>query len=70
MRAIGLWWSLKELGARGYCFALPRTNDFHCVGPNAKGLSWDKAGYLGSLAAAEVISHFGARPEKTIQLED
>jgi sugar/nucleoside kinase (ribokinase family) len=36
----------------------------------AKGLSWDKAGYLGSLAAAEVISHFGARPEKTIQLED
>ena len=35
----------------------------------AKGLSWDKAGYLGSLAAAEVISHFGARPEKVIELE-
>jgi len=34
----------------------------------AKGLSWAEAGYLGSLAAAEVISHFGARPERAIEM--
>lgn len=32
----------------------------------AMGLGWEDAGYLGSLAAAEVISHFGARPETPI----
>ena len=32
----------------------------------AMGLDWADAGRLGSLAAAEVISHFGARPEKQI----
>lgn len=32
----------------------------------AMGLSWADAGYLGSKAAAEVISHYGARPEKSI----
>ncbi len=32
----------------------------------AMGLSWADAGYLGSKAAAEVISHYGARPEKAI----
>jgi len=32
----------------------------------AVGLSWEDAGHLGSLAAAEVISHFGARPEKAL----
>jgi sugar/nucleoside kinase (ribokinase family) len=34
----------------------------------AKGLSWGEAGSLGSLAAAEVISHYGARPERTIEM--
>ena len=32
----------------------------------SKGLSLDKAGRLGSLAAAEIISHIGARPEKKL----
>ncbi len=32
----------------------------------AMGLSWEDAGYLGSKAAAEVISHYGARPETPI----
>ncbi len=32
----------------------------------AMGLSWADAGYLGSKAAAEVISHYGARPETAI----
>ena len=32
----------------------------------AMGLDWADAGHLGSLAAAEVISHFGARPEKAL----
>lgn len=32
----------------------------------AMGMSWEDAGYLGSLAAAEVISHYGARPETAI----
>ncbi len=30
------------------------------------GMDWASAGYLGSLCAAEVISHYGARPEKSI----
>ncbi|MGB3456110.1 MAG: adenosine kinase [Litorimonas sp.] len=32
----------------------------------AMGLSWADAGYLGSIAAAEVISHYGARPETPV----
>lgn len=32
----------------------------------ALGMSWADAGYLGSKAAAEVISHYGARPERDI----
>ena len=32
----------------------------------AMGLDWADAGHLGSLAAAEVISHYGARPETPI----
>lgn len=32
----------------------------------ALGLNWADAGHLGSLAAAEVISHYGARPETPI----
>ena len=32
----------------------------------AMGLDWADAGYLGSLAAAEVIQHYGARPETPI----
>ena len=32
----------------------------------AMGMDWADAGYLGSLAAAEVIQHFGARPETPI----
>ena len=32
----------------------------------AMGMEWADAGYLGSLCAAEVISHYGARPEKSI----
>jgi sugar/nucleoside kinase (ribokinase family) len=32
----------------------------------ALGLDWADAGHLGSLCAAEVISHFGARPEKSL----
>jgi len=31
------------------------------------GLGWDKCGQLGSLCAAEVISHYGARPEVSIK---
>ena len=30
------------------------------------GMSWADAGYLGSRCAAEVISHYGARPESAI----
>ncbi len=30
------------------------------------GMSWAEAGYLGSQCAAEVISHYGARPERAI----
>ena len=30
------------------------------------GLDWPDAGYLGSIAAAEVIQHYGARPETSI----
>lgn len=33
---------------------------------HAQGLSWADAGYLGSKCAAEVISHYGARPEAPI----
>lgn len=32
----------------------------------AKGLSLEKCGALGSLAAAEIISHFGARPQQNL----
>lgn len=32
----------------------------------AMGLSWKDAGYLGSLSAAEVITHYGPRPETPI----
>ena len=32
----------------------------------AMGLGWKDAGHLGSLAAAEVITHYGARPETSI----
>ena len=32
----------------------------------AMGMEWADAGYLGSLAAAEVIQHYGARPETPI----
>ena len=32
----------------------------------ALGLDWSDAGWLGSLAAAEVISHFGARPQTPV----
>ena len=32
----------------------------------ALGMSWADAGFLGSKAAAEVISHYGARPERKI----
>ncbi|MEP1229406.1 MAG: adenosine kinase, partial [Litorimonas sp.] len=32
----------------------------------ALGLDWEKSGQLGSIAAAEVISHYGARPETSI----
>jgi len=32
----------------------------------AMGLDWPDAGYLGSLAASEVIQHYGARPERSI----
>ena len=32
----------------------------------AIGLDWKDAGHLGSLCAAEVISHYGARPERKI----
>ncbi len=33
----------------------------------AMGLDWPDAGYLGSIAAAEVIQHYGARPETLIK---
>lgn len=33
----------------------------------AKGLSLEKSGYLGSLAAAEVIAHVGARPIQSLR---
>ena len=32
----------------------------------AMGMSWPDAGFLGSICASEVISHFGARPEVNI----
>lgn len=32
----------------------------------AMGMDWADAGYLGSLAASEVIQHYGARPETPI----
>lgn len=32
----------------------------------AMGLSWEDSGHLGSHCAAEVISHYGARPEQSI----
>jgi fructokinase len=32
----------------------------------AKGLSLDLCGRTGSAAAAEIISHYGARPERAI----
>ena len=32
----------------------------------ARGLSLETAGRLGSLAAAEIISHIGARPERRL----
>jgi len=32
----------------------------------AMGMDWADAGYLGSLAASEVIQHYGARPETRI----
>ena len=32
----------------------------------AMGMDWADAGYLGSVAAAEVIQHYGARPETPI----
>ena len=32
----------------------------------AMGMDWQDAGYLGSLCAAEVISHYGARPQTPI----
>lgn len=36
----------------------------------AVGLSWPEAGYLGSRCAAEVISHYGARPDVKINLTE
>ena len=33
----------------------------------AMGMDWADCGHLGSLCASEVISHYGARPEKRIQ---
>ncbi|MBL4854193.1 MAG: adenosine kinase [Robiginitomaculum sp.] len=33
----------------------------------ALGMSWQDAGQLGSLCAAEVITHYGARPETNVQ---
>lgn len=30
------------------------------------GMEWEDAGYLGSLAASEVIQHYGARPERSV----
>jgi sugar/nucleoside kinase (ribokinase family) len=33
----------------------------------ARGLTLEKCGALGSIAAAEVISHFGARPQKNLK---
>ena len=32
-----------------------------------RGLGWEASGRLGSLCAAEVISHYGARPETSIK---
>ena len=33
----------------------------------AFGLNWPDSGYLGSIAAAEVVSHYGARPLTSIK---
>lgn len=32
----------------------------------AMGMDWADAGYLGSIAASEVIQHYGARPERSV----
>ena len=42
---------------------MPRAS---CYGV-ARGLDLEAAGRLGSLAAAEIISHIGARPEVSLQ---
>lgn len=34
---------------------------------HVQGMDWKSAGYLGSLCAAEVIAHYGARPETSIR---
>jgi sugar/nucleoside kinase (ribokinase family) len=34
----------------------------------ARGLSLERCGALGSIAAAEVISHFGARPQRNLRM--
>jgi sugar/nucleoside kinase (ribokinase family) len=44
-----------DLFAAGFLFGL------------ARGASHDKAARLGALAAAEVISHIGARPETSLE---
>ncbi|GLQ20538.1 adenosine kinase [Algimonas porphyrae] len=36
------------------------------LGGRALGMSWADAGFLGSIAAAEVIGHYGARPEMPV----
>lgn len=36
------------------------------LGGRALGLDWADAGFLGSIAAAEVIGHYGARPEMAV----
>ena len=33
----------------------------------ARGLGWAQCGQLGGLAAAEIISHFGARPQESLE---
>jgi len=49
--------------------ALAASGKVACAGVlagHAMGLGWQDAGHLGSLCAAEVISHYGARPEQSI----
>lgn len=36
------------------------------LGGRALGMDWADAGFLGSIAAAEVIGHYGARPEMPV----